>query len=315
MGKLQKSLTILGLSAGALITTHVINSVIFSTSVSLHVTDTEDRLTFHWRLGDISYTKQGQGSPLLLVHDTTTYSSTYEWSNVIESLSANHTVYAIDLLGCGYSDKPEITYTTYLYVQLLTDFITKIIGKRTDVIVTGASSPSVLMACYNNNTLFNKIILVNPIGVSEAEKTSSIKEKHLRVLLNLPVIGSTIYNMFSSKEAIKDFCKSKLFYNENIPNGIINAYHELSHMGGFNAKFLFTSLICKYFSVSLKKALLSIDNSITIISGENAINAAKIADEYVSINAAIETATIPRAKHLPQLERATRFVNKVKIYI
>ena len=65
--------------------------------------------------------------------------SSMEWDKVIDTLSREHTVYTIDLLGCGKSDKPAITYTCYLYVQLLTDFIRDIIGEKTDIVATGAS--------------------------------------------------------------------------------------------------------------------------------------------------------------------------------
>lgn len=316
MNKWQRIGTIAGITAGALATTHIINKVVFTTSVSLHVTDIDDRLTFRWRFGDISYTRTGSGSPLLLIHDLTSYSSTYEWNNVRDELAKNHTVYAIDLLGCGYSDKPEITHTAYLYVQLLSDFVTNVIGKRTDVVVTGDSSPSVIMACYNNDTLFNKIVLVNPVSLGDCSKNPGLRDKHFRFFMNLPVIGISIYNMFVSKESIIDICRTKLFYSENkIPNSIVNAFHETAHIGGFSAKHLFTSTHSHFMAVSVTHALSTINNSIFIISGDNAINADKTAKEYVSYNSSIETAVIARSKHLPQLERPVRFLNQLNVFI
>ena len=63
----------------------------------------------------------------LLIHDLTPSSSAYEWSKMIDELAESHTVYALDLLGCGRSDKPSITYANYLYVQLITDFAKQVI--------------------------------------------------------------------------------------------------------------------------------------------------------------------------------------------
>ena len=51
----------------------------------------------------------------------------------------DHTVYTIDLLGFGRSEKPNLTYTNYLYVQLVTDFIQNIIGEKTDIIASNES--------------------------------------------------------------------------------------------------------------------------------------------------------------------------------
>ena len=91
---------------------------------------------YEWKFGKIYYTKKGDGKPLLLIHDLTTSSSAYEWNKVIDKFSKTNTVYCLDLLGCGRSDKPNLTYTNYLYVQLLTDFIKHVIGDKTDIIAT-----------------------------------------------------------------------------------------------------------------------------------------------------------------------------------
>ena len=98
---------------------YVINRVIFATAVLKNLLKSSAKNFYNWRFGNIYYQKKGQGSPLLLIHDLTVYSSAYEWSQVIDELSKEHTVYALDLLGCGRSEKPKITYTNYLYVQLL----------------------------------------------------------------------------------------------------------------------------------------------------------------------------------------------------
>lgn len=46
-------------------------------------------LYYNWKFGEISYTKQGKGSPILLVHDLTTYSSGYEWHKIVDRLSTD----------------------------------------------------------------------------------------------------------------------------------------------------------------------------------------------------------------------------------
>ena len=58
-------------------------------------------------------------------------------SNCFLIFLRKNTVYTLDLLGCGKSDKPNFTYTNFLYVQLVTDFINNVIGEKADVIVTG----------------------------------------------------------------------------------------------------------------------------------------------------------------------------------
>jgi pimeloyl-ACP methyl ester carboxylesterase len=53
---------------------------------------------------NIHYIKKGNGKPLILVHGFA--GSTYTWKNLIPLLTEDYTVYALDLLGFGLSDKP-----------------------------------------------------------------------------------------------------------------------------------------------------------------------------------------------------------------
>jgi pimeloyl-ACP methyl ester carboxylesterase len=52
----------------------------------------------------IHYLQQGSGKPLILVHGFA--GSTYTWRKLILLLADHYTVYALDLLGFGLSDKP-----------------------------------------------------------------------------------------------------------------------------------------------------------------------------------------------------------------
>ena len=124
--------------------------------------------------------KEGTGSPVLLIHDLNHYSSSMEWDKVIGTLSKEHTVYTIDLLGCGKSDKPAITYTCYLYVQLLTDFIRDIIGEKTDIVATGASASFVTAACQNIADQIDHIILVCPESTHALAKLQITNQNYLQ---------------------------------------------------------------------------------------------------------------------------------------
>jgi pimeloyl-ACP methyl ester carboxylesterase len=52
----------------------------------------------------VHYSKQGRGKPLILVHGFD--GSTYTWRYIIPLLTDHYTVFALDLLGFGLTDKP-----------------------------------------------------------------------------------------------------------------------------------------------------------------------------------------------------------------
>lgn len=100
--------------------------------------------------------------PMLLIHDLTVWSSEYEWLKMAKVLSDTYRIYCVDLIGCGKSDKPGITYTNYFYVQMITDFVKEVIKAPTLVAATGLSGSFVLMANALDETLFTEIMLVSP---------------------------------------------------------------------------------------------------------------------------------------------------------
>lgn len=63
----------------------------------------------------------GSGSPILLIHGQPTWS--YLWRDVIPELEGDHRVIALDLIGFGKSEKPNINYTIEEHAVYLKGFI------------------------------------------------------------------------------------------------------------------------------------------------------------------------------------------------
>lgn len=270
---------------------------------------------FHWRLGDIYYTKTGTGKPLLLIHDLDAASSSYEWHKIIPPLSKDYTVYAIDLLGCGQSEKPCLTYTNYVYVQLISDFIKSEIGHRTDVIATGESSSFIIMACANNPDLFNRIILINPDSINTCSQLPGPYSKYYKRFLDFPVTGTLLYHIAVSKKSIKDFFVNTCFSDpRSIKESYIEAYYEAAHLG-FSPKSVYACVRCNYTKCNIINALKKIDNSICIIGGGNKDNIKEISEEYVDFNPAVEYSIIPGTCHLPQLEKPADVLNNISTFL
>ncbi len=270
---------------------------------------------FEWRFGNVFYTKQGEGKPILLIHDLTCGSSAAEWNSLVNKYAKTNTVYTIDLIGCGRSDKPKITYTNYLYVQLITDFIKNIICHRTDVIVTGESASFVLMACYNDDTLFDKILLINPTSKFLNNHIISNNQKILKFLIEAPLIGTLIYNISNMKKSYEKQFKEEYFNNPYaIRSSMIKSYYDASHCGT-PSKHLFASISSNYTGISISHALKKINNSIFIIGSEFEPNVYETISDYEELNPSIEHVILDGTKHLPQLEKSDELLSLIKIFI
>lgn len=270
---------------------------------------------YDWRFGKIFYTKQGSGSPLLLIHDLDVCSSSIEWKHVLNKLSKNHTVYTLDLLGCGLSDKPYLTYTNYLYVQLITDFIKNVIGHKTNVITSGSSSSFTLMACHNDLNLFNKIMTINPDDLFQLNYVPSKRSISLKILLDTPIIGTLIYNIIYSRNNVKESLISKIYNYTDIISDYVDDYYESAHIQNCQGKYLFASIKGSYTNANIIHALKEINNSIYIVGGHYEKNINTIIDNYSYYNASIESTIIDDTKHYPHLESPKTFVEQVNVFI
>lgn len=308
----HKILTLATLATIATGVIHVANRLIAASAQLTEMLDISNHRYFDWRFGKIYYTKKGSGSPILLVHDVMAGGSGYEWSRIENQLATEHTVYTVDLLGCGRSDKPGITYTNFLFVQMLCDFTKKVIGEKTDVIASGFSSSFAIMASLYDKECFNKLMLINPVSLNQLSQTPSEKDKLFKFIIEIPVFGTLIYHMIVSRETISSSFMDNLYYNPfHADSDMIDAYYEAAHKGGYYAKYLYSSLISKYMNINISHALEELDNSIFILEGEDEYNGASIADDYCKRNPAIETTVVESSKHFPHVENVEKVLDAI----
>lgn len=303
---MKKSKSMFHTSVAALAVLHCINRLIDSSFIS-NTNKKSNGNYYHWKHGDIYYTvsksQEESKKPLILIHDLTVFSSNFEWNQVIHKLSENYTVYAVDLIGCGKSDKPEITYTNYFYVQMITDFIKEVIGTPTKVIVSGLSASFVLMANSVNNNLFTDITLINPKTISSLKKAPNDRSKILMKLFQLPIIGKTAYYITVNKQNTEYNLTEKCFYNPfHLKPSISKAYYDAAHASNGRGKSLLASLEGYYVNIDITGALKNAKNNINVILGSHNENVNEIQNSYTRINPNVTVRIISDSKNLPQLE-------------
>ena len=298
------------------ITLYIINRVLFSLTTVKEILKGKENKYYEWRFGKIKYTVAGTGTPILLIHDLTPGSSGYEFHKISKDLIATNQVFIIDLLGYGLSDKINITYTNFLYVQLISDFIKNIIGKKTDIITSGDSSTIAIMACHNNPDLINKMIFINPQDITKLNQIPSNGTKILKLLIECPILGTFVYNLLTNKTSITKTFINEYFYNKDLVKiGDIEAYTEAAHTRDFHCKYAISSYIGRYTNINILHALKEIDYSMFIIEGKEENKAKEITEGYLNYNNAIEVSYIEKTKHLPHLEKPEEVFKHIKMYM
>lgn len=109
----------------------------------------------------IHYLKQGNGKPLILVHGFA--GSTYTWRKLTPLLADRYTVYALDLLGFGLSDKPpDGNYSLEAQGRLVIGFMEA--QQIPHAVLAGHSSGGVAVAyaAVEAPSKIDALILVSP---------------------------------------------------------------------------------------------------------------------------------------------------------
>lgn len=275
------------------------------------ITSSKNNKTFTWKDMHIIYSEKGneKNPALLLIHNLYPSSSKEEWYRIDDSLAENYHVFELDLPGCGKSEKQNITYINYMYVQIVSNFINKVIGKKTHVCATAFSSSFVFMATRIHPDLIGKIIVINPSPFDQLVKPVSKKSEYLKKIIELPIIGTFLYNCRMSKSEIMDDYKYTYFYNdENVPEKAVNISYYNAHYGHSNGKYLLGSIKGNYTGINIIHALPKINNEIYLIGSGEYKNTIQ---EYKKYNEKIHTIYISNCRLLPQLEIPKTIINKI----
>lgn len=295
--------------------TAIYNSAVKKTAVSGNLLSNKEALDYRFKLGNIRYTKNGKGQPLLLLHDLEPTACGLDWDYVLPVLSESHTVFIPDLLGCGTSDKPDFIYTNYVFVELLTDFIRTIIGERTDVIASGNAGPLILMTARMNPDLIGNIVMISPDHVSSCMLTPKEEERFLFKFIHLPVFGTYMYNVFTNRRHIAEQIERQDFSSPfEKTDRILEIRYEASHLGQY-PQALFASQISNYVKCDIRNALINLKNPILLIYGADQRTKKRNAESFTKLNGNIKTIIIQGCKRYPQIEQPEFFIRAMDSFL
>ncbi|MCL2352271.1 MAG: alpha/beta fold hydrolase [Firmicutes bacterium] len=224
------------------------------------------RLFYDWRHGKISYTAAGRGRPILLLHSLFPGSSSAEWRRAAALLSKNHRVYSFDFLGCGFSDKPDISYSAYLYASLANDFIRDVIGQPAVVAGSAHSAPLAAAACQLRPELCEKLILVSPLESEGPVGSPSAFGTMLGRLIALPVAGTFLYSLAVSRRALGAFLNNNLAVKTNVRDDLLADFYQAAHEGGPDSRFSYGAFLSGFCGADCRQRLSKIQKPVLIIN-------------------------------------------------
>ncbi|XP_057973470.1 pheophytinase, chloroplastic isoform X2 [Malania oleifera] len=172
--------------------------------------------------------------PLLLVHGFG--ASIPHWRRNILTLAETYTVYAIDLLGFGASDKPPgFAYTMEIWAQLILDFLDEIVQKPTVLIGNSVGSLAcVIAATESTQDLVRGLVLLNCAG--GMNNKAIVDDWRIRLLLPLlwlfdfllkqRIIASAIFERVKQRDNLRNILLSVYGNKESVDEDLVEIIRE-----------------------------------------------------------------------------------------
>ena len=162
-----------------------------------------------WRGHQIALHEAGTGPTVLLVHSINAAASCYEMRKPFADLQRDYHVVAIDLLGYGDSDRPDMLYSAELYAELLAD-VARALGGVACMYAVSLSTAFACMAAAAHPEYIARVVLICPTGLVDLVVKGSVGRAY-RLLHG--AFGAGVYRLLTSRASLRYFLRSMAYHN------------------------------------------------------------------------------------------------------
>jgi len=270
---------------------------------------------YRWRGEDLAYAVAGEGEPLLLVHGIYAGASSFEFRENFAELSERFRVYAIDLLGCGLSERPRRRYGPEDVTAQVEDFVREEIGGGAHLVASSLSGALSMPALVRSPRLFKRVVLICPTGYGSLDRRSGYLGDAIYGLFLAPVIGDSLYHAIVSRPGIRYYLGGMAYHDPRLVTGeLVESYYRAAHQRG--ARYLPAAFVAGKLNLGVAEYWPRVPHPSLVCWGQEArtIPASEV-EEFVRRNPRSEPRIFRDAALLPHDERAQTFNAEVREFL
>jgi pimeloyl-ACP methyl ester carboxylesterase len=270
---------------------------------------------YRWRGRDLAYAVAGEGEPLLLVHGIYAGASSLEFRKNFAALSESFRVYALDLLGCGLSERPRRRYGPEDVRSQVEDFAREEIGEAAHLVASSLSGALSVPALVESPRLFKRAVLICPTGYGSLERPSGYPGDAIYGLFLTPVLGETLYHAIASRRGIRYYLERMAYHDPRlVTEELVESYYRVAHQKG--AKYLPAAFVSGKLNLGVAEYWPRVPHRTLICWGQEArTTPVSEFEEFVRRNPRSEPRVFRDAALLPHDERAEVFNREVREFL
>ena len=257
--------------------------------------------------GEINYYEampQGRDAigTLVFLHTFGGGSSSFEWSRVYPSFSAEYRVLAPDLPGWGYSEHQPIEYTAGFYRTAIREFIQNTGAECPTIIAASLVAALYVWEATEQPELGEHLVLVNPSGLSDFGRPYN--GSLFGWVDSIALLNQFLYDQgIQNRTTIRGYLERVLFANpRRISEEMVDAYYESARQP--NARYAAFSFLKGNLSFDLAAYLPKLSVPTAFLWGEkNNYASPETGRRLAALTPAVRYfAVIPDTGITPQLE-------------
>jgi pimeloyl-ACP methyl ester carboxylesterase len=271
---------------------------------------------FRWKHGRVFYKTSGVENsmpPLVFIHGVGAGASSFMWRKNFDDLAKDFRVYAIDLLGFGFSDKPAAaSYSADLYVELITDFIREVSGYPVNVIASSLGAAYAIRVADEHPELIKSMILNAPAGSGALNRRPGMAGAAFYGLLQSPVLGTSFYNVMASERSIRDYARDNLFYDHHrVTDRLVANLYATSHQAG--AQHAISAFLAGYLNTDTQSPFSRLTQPLVLVWGkQDATTPLENAYALRELNPQARLEVFDYCRMMPEQEQPEKFNSLVR---
>ena len=212
----------------------------------------------------IFYVVKGDGEPLILIHGYG--AGMWLWEKQIDVLSQRYRVYALDLIGHGFSDRPKIDYTPDIYIDSFRDFMDAIGVEKATLIGNSMGGGLAWSVAARFPERVKKLMLIDCIP---PDVLNQVRNDSFRALVAVKRFPFLLYLVFANRnrDSIRWILQECVTDKTLITPETVDRHYQLSRIQGTTWSLYSTFRNAKV-ALKLKEYLSRIDRPTLLIWGE-----------------------------------------------
>lgn len=168
----------------------------------------------------------------MLLHGFGAGSSGFQWRRNAPALADYATVFNVDLLGWGRSDRPRLHYGAELYVRLISDLLAERVAGPAVLVGSFQTAAYAIAVAARHPELVRGLVLQTPTGLSYL-RGPGLRARLFYAALFYTPLSTLLYNLISSRDGTRNFMRRYMYTRpELVDEEMVAGFYDLARLPG-----------------------------------------------------------------------------------